>query len=165
MTYSSNFQVRRDSSCSCGLSTVDRTRIVNGAEAKVKTSNMIWLLYLVHLHTIIATITGSQVSLFHYFQRLILDCTNHLIGPFLPLDRGNDDWQWRLLLWRIHHIKWVRIIMVSMFVLNITIIPGGSWQQRTVSQGNPTAQQETCLCHSIFTNYHHHDGWCQSSVM
>jgi len=27
-------KVRRDSSCSCGLSTVDRTRIVNGAEAK-----------------------------------------------------------------------------------------------------------------------------------
>ena len=28
-------KVKRDSSCSCGLSTVERTRIVNGAEAKV----------------------------------------------------------------------------------------------------------------------------------
>ena len=75
----------------------------------------IWFGYSSSPSSLLYHITGSQVSLFHYFQRLILDCTYHLIGPFLPLDRGNDDWQWRLLLWRIHHIKWVRIIIVSMF--------------------------------------------------
>ena len=64
-------KVKRDSSCSCGLPTVDRTRIVNGAEAKVEKLNIVLSAHTGALHATTCHLRSSPHPLFALYSTLV----------------------------------------------------------------------------------------------
>ena len=97
-------KVKRDSSCSCGLSAVDRTRIVNGAEAKVEI-----------LDKTFNSLSSQQLFSLIWCRFTIFTLDHHYPYYQPPVDQKTNPFfkDWAQIVTQAHSYPWIVAMMTG----------------------------------------------------